>query len=71
MSKLSQLKKKWEYEPSIPRCGECVSFRETYIRLTTDSMTRRVNQHCDRGGFTVSRMGVCNHWASKAGERLA
>lgn len=71
MSKLSQLKKKWEYEPCVPRCGACVSFRETYIRLTTDSKTRRVYQHCQQGGFTVSRNGVCNHWASKTGETLA
>lgn len=70
MSKLGQLKKKWEYEPSVPRCGECISFRETFVRLTTNSQTKRINQHCSRGGFTVSRNGICNFWTSKSGEKL-
>lgn len=70
MSKLGKLKKKWDYDPSTPRCSECINFRETYIRLTTNSQTKRVNHHCDLGGFTVGRNGLCNNWTSRDGTKL-
>ena len=70
MSKVGQLKKQWDYEPNVPRCVDCISVRESYIRLTENSNTKRVNQHCDRGGFTVSRNGVCKYWTDKTGHKL-
>jgi len=65
MSKMSNLKQKWEYDRDTPRCDSCKHFRETYIKLTTDSNTRRVHQHCDLGGFNVRRVGLCNKWLGR------
>ncbi len=65
MSAMSQLKKKWEYDRDIPRCENCKEFRETFVKLTTDSITRRVHQHCNAAGFTVRRVAVCKNWVGK------
>jgi hypothetical protein len=70
MSKLGQLKKKWDYEASVPRCGICVHFKQSHIRLTTNSQTVRTNQHCSLGGFTVTRNGVCKCWTGVDGSKL-
>lgn len=70
MSKVGRLKKLWDYEPNVPRCCDCVSFRQSYIRLTQNSQTKRVNQHCDKGGFTISQNGVCKYWTDRAGVKL-
>lgn len=70
MSKLGQLKKAWEYESSVPRCAICTHFRESHIRLTTNSQTVRTNHHCALGGFTVSRNGVCRRWTGTDGSTL-
>jgi len=70
MSKVGQLRKLWDYEPNVPRCITCISFRETHVRLTEDSQTKRVNRHCAKGGFTVSQNGICKYWADKAGNKL-
>jgi hypothetical protein len=70
MSKLGILKKQWDYEPNVPCCSECVHFRQAFIKLTTNSNTKRINQHCHLGGFTVSRNGVCKNWTGKDGSKL-
>lgn len=70
MSKVGQLKKLWDYESNVARCIDCISYRETYIRLTENSQTKRVNRHCAKGGFTISQNGICKHWTDKAGNSL-
>jgi len=70
MSKIGQLRKLWDYEPNVPRCIDCINFRETYFRLTENSQTKRVNRHCAKGGFTVSQNGICKYWADKSGSKL-
>lgn len=71
MSYMSKLRKKWDYEKDVPRCENCKHFRESYVKLTHDSLTRRVHQHCDLGGFNCSKVGLCMKWESKLGELLA
>ncbi len=66
MSKVGQLKKMWEYMPNVARCINCTNYRESWIRLTENSQTKRVNRHCANGDFTISKNGVCIHWVGRA-----
>ena len=70
MSKLSQTKKLWGYVGSVPRCSTCKHFKESQIKLTTNSQTVRTNHHCQLGGFTVAPNGVCKVWAGNTGKKL-
>jgi hypothetical protein len=66
MSKVGQLKKLWNYKPNVARCIDCTHYRESYVRLTENSQTKRTNRHCAKGGFTISQNGACIHWADRA-----
>ena len=70
MNKMKQLKAMWEYEKDVPRCENCKSFCQTFVKLTHDSLTKRVHQHCNLGGFNCAKTSVCNKWTSKTGEVL-
>ncbi len=70
MSKASQLRKAWGYEGSVPRCANCKSFKQSVIRLTTNSQTVRTNEHCSAGGFTISKNGLCDRWTGIDGSAL-
>lgn len=70
MSKLGQVKKNVEYEGSVPRCFNCVNYKEASIRLSTNSNTFRKNQHCKRFFFTISPNGICKHWNGVDGSTL-
>lgn len=70
MSKLGQLKRKVNYETSVPRCATCIKFKEASIRLSTNSQTYRKHAHCKEHYFTISPNGVCDDWKSNKGEVL-
>jgi len=70
MSKLSILRRSWDYEGNVPRCSICSHFKASHIRLTTNSQTKVTNHHCLLGGFTIHPNGVCKNWAGKDGSAL-
>lgn len=61
------LRRAWNYESSVARCGNCMNFRESRVVLTNDSVTRRINHHCGSGGFTCTPNGCCDKWIGKDG----
>lgn len=65
MSYMSQLKKKLSYEPEAPRCQNCLHYRQSFIKMTTYSKTKRVNTQCGAYSFTISGNGLCDKWVSK------
>jgi hypothetical protein len=70
MSFLSKLKKKVNYEHNVPRCAICANFQKSKVVLTTDSMTKRINHHCNRHGFSVALNSVCDTWVGVDGDIL-
>lgn len=69
MSKLSQKRKKWGYESSVPRCATCVNFKPGGFFLL-DSLPRHFGPKCKEGGFGVDLVGVCDRWKGKDGSTL-
>lgn len=70
MGYMAKLKNQWGYEKSVPRCGNCVEFKLSIVKLTVDSNTTRTHTSCKLGGFNVSPNGVCDKWHDKAGTKL-
>ena len=70
MSTLSRLRKKWNYEPNVPRCVNCVSYRKPGLFLR-DSLPVKSPAMCKLGDFVVTPNACCDRWSGKNGERLA
>lgn len=70
MGYMARLKVEWQYEKDVPRCANCVEFKRSVIRLTTNSNTTKTHTSCKLGGFNVSPNGVCNKWHDKTGAKL-
>lgn len=70
MSKLSQLRKAWNYETNIPRCATCEEFMPPRVYLKTDSLPVQAKPLCKKGHFHVAPLSICDKWHRK-GEVLA
>jgi hypothetical protein len=71
VSKLSQLRKKWNYETDVPRCCNCVHFKNPVVYVVRDSLPRRSHPLCKAGDFTVRPNAVCDKWTGIDGSTVA
>lgn len=71
MSKISQIRKAWNYETNVPRCETCTSVQKPRIYLKTDSIPAATPWICRRGSFDVRPNACCDKWHSKKGEVVA
>lgn len=69
MSHLSQLKTKWGYDRSTPRCAICVSYQKPRTHHE-GGRQRGTPPMCQAGSFEVRPAGCCDRWQGKSGERL-
>lgn len=69
MSKQSQRKKKWGYEPSVPRCGTCANYQKPKYVLIS-SLPRWSPPLCKSGAFIVKEHGCCDKWLGHDGAKL-
>ena len=61
MSHLGQIKKKWNWESSAIRCGNCSKFKPARTYLM-NSLPKTSVSHCVLGGFTTKPQSVCDKW---------
>jgi hypothetical protein len=61
MSKLGQLRKKWNYLQSAHRCINCAHYRKanTFLR---NSLPVQTPAMCTSGDFITRPNAVCNMW---------
>jgi hypothetical protein len=70
VSYISRLRKQWNYETDVPRCGTCAEFQAPRVYLTRDSISARSKPLCKAGHFQVSANACCDKWHRK-GEVVA
>ena len=57
------------YEPNVPRCDNCMHFRQQRTVLL-NSMPHWQPPRCVKHRLRVEQHGLCNTWQSKTGEVL-
>ena len=69
MSKLGQLRKKWNYDKNAPRCEICVHYKKPGYYLK-NSLPRDVPPACKLGGFQVTPLSLCDKWEDQNGDNI-
>lgn len=69
-SSWKKLKKKVNYESTVPRCGNCVHIQHSHMIKTVDQGLVYAQAICGKHGFGVKTVGVCDTWQGKEGEVL-
>lgn len=65
MSKIGQLRKKWNYETNVPRCATCAEFMPARVYLKRDSIPAQAKPLCKAGHFFVAPLACCDNWHRK------
>ena len=63
-----QAKLRQGYERNVPRCGTCTFLLQ---RCQGNENAPKHEPMCNRGGFVVALVDVCDQWEGRRGELLA
>lgn len=65
-----KLKRKWNFEADVPRCGNCKSFMRAKTKLRDGDVVRMTSK-CKAGQFACAENDCCDEWTGRDGTRLA
>jgi len=57
------------YDPDVPRCDSCTSFRQAGTHLV-NSIPRFHHARCVKHGFQPKACGCCDTWQGRDGDTL-
>lgn len=68
--KPARLKRKWNFEQDVPRCGNCKSFMRAKSKLIEGNHVMRLTSKCRAGQFACTENDGCDEWTGRDGSTL-